>query len=357
MSVSRVIKRLIKTTPLYGYLKNSSLYKRYAYIQFKKEWYGLLLEEAEEEFKKSSIKHGSLKDYTRAFEKSLVSFSEYMYQYEFWTLTDEQREEYVSRLEMRLWYERHKSMKVYNLFWNKINWLRYFDEFIHRKWLDVANKNYDEFITFLNPEKEYIVKPIEGSLGVGIYKIDGKDASVELYNKLCQDHYLIEELLENETTLKEFHPFSLNTIRVVTLNNGEIVGTFVRFGNNGNVVDNAHAGGIFARINPQTGIVDTDGIDTSGHLYEYHPYSHKKIRGFVIPRWDEIRHTLAKMHTLVPDAPIVGWDVCITKSGQIEIIEGNHLPDVDVLQSPAKEGIRKQLSKQLKTAGLPPLTK
>lgn len=42
----------------------------------------------------------------------------------------------------------------------------------------------------------------------------------------------------------------------------------------------------------------------------------------------------------MPDAPIVGWDICIDSNNNIEIIEGNHMLDVDVLQSPLKIGIR-----------------
>lgn len=54
------------------------------------------------------------------------------------------------------------------------------------------------------------------------------------------------------------------------------------------------------------------------------------------------------MHSKVPDAPVLGWDVCIDSKNRIEIIEGNHLPDVDVLPALTKTGIRKKLEIQLK---------
>ena len=278
-----------------------------------------------------------------------------MYQYEFWKLNDTQRNEYVSRLEMRLYYERHVPENIKLLFWNKERWLKYFKDYVNRSWISLSNISYNEFRNLIVPNKDYIAKPLEGSLGIGIFKFTRNEVSQSLFNKLKKENYLVEELIHNESSLAAFHLFSLNTIRITTLPDGNIIGTFIRFGNNKNLVDNAHTGGIFAKINPDTGIIETDGIDTEGHHYIIHPYSNIKFKGFEIPRWEEIKRVVREMHSKVPDAPVIGWDVCIDSKNRIEIIEGNHLPDVDVLQSPTKTGIRKKLEIQLKKAGLPSL--
>ena len=159
----------------------------------------------------------------------------------------------------------------------------------------------------------------------------------------------------NIPEIAAFHPHSLNTIRVVTIGrNAEVLGAFIRFGRGGNVVDNAHAGGIFCTVDVETGRIISRGLDTDGNYYERHPDSDKEFMGFQIPRWVEIKALLKEMHSLTPDAPVVGWDVALTPDG-IEVIEANHLPDMDVMQSPLKIGIRERLNGILSRAGLPRL--
>ncbi len=349
------IKDKIKSTALFRHIQATPLYRKYAYFRFKQIRKKMLVDEAIAEFSKTGVHNGSLADYKDAFKKTLCSYSEYMYQYEFWRLNEAQRKEYVSRLEMRLYYERHTPLKVCLLFWNKKKWLNYFSDYIHRQWIDIETSTYSRFVDFIKPGREYIAKPEEGSLGMGIFKVSHKDVDAELFRKLRSGRYIVEELIHNEDSMAAFHPSSLNTVRVTTLRDGEIIGTFIRFGNNGNLVDNAHAGGVFAEIDPSTGVVVTNGIDTDGHEYEVHPYSGIKIKGYAVPQWNGIRETVGRMHKSIPEAVVVGWDVCVNSDNKIEVIEGNHLPDIDVLQSPTKTGIRHRLERQLKAAGLPPL--
>ena len=315
----------------------------------------MLLEEAIQKFKNLQSEYGSLDGYRKDLNRYLCSYSEYMYQYEFWRLTDSQKSQFVSRLEMRFYYERYVPNSVRYIFWNKVRWLDFFKEYIHREWINVKSVDYNQFSNLIAPDKFYLAKPEEGSLGSGIFKFCKGDTSWDFFNKLKNEGYIVEELLYNNDALASFHPFSLNTIRITTLPNGDILGSFIRFGNNGNLVDNAHAGGIFAQIDPDTGIIVTDGIDTDGHTFKTHPYSNRVFKGFQIPHWDEITKLVYEMHRKVPMAPVVGWDICINKDDKIEVIEGNHFPDIDVLQSPAKRGIRVKLENQLSKAGLPSL--
>ena len=349
--------QLIRKSYLFNRIKKTRLYRIYNYKRLKIVSKKELLREATTEFKNNRFNYGGLKDYKKCLKKYLCSFSEYMFQYEFWKLDKKQKYEYVSRLEMRLYYERHVPEDVRLLFWNKKNWLLYFKDYIHRSWISTGAVDWITFNEFIDPNKYYIAKPEEGSLGHGIFKFNKNDINEELYYKLLQDNYIVEECVENEYSIAEFHPFSLNTIRVTTLSNGEIIGAFVRFGNNGNIVDNAHAGGIFSMIDVDKGEIVTDGVDVYGHTYKYHPYSNIEFKGFIIPCWREIILIVREMHKMIPQAPVVGWDICITRSNEIEVIEGNHFPDIDVLQSPFKKGIRKQLEYQLKVAKLPSLNK
>mgnify|MGYP003305665993 CR=1 FL=1 len=68
----------------------------------------------------------------------------------------------------------------------------------------------------------------------------------------------------------------------------EIVGSFLRMGVGDNVVDNAHAGGVFAQINIKNGLVESDGINTDGNKYKTHPDSGIELIGYKIPKWKDI---------------------------------------------------------------------
>ena len=155
----------------------------------------------------------------------------------------------------------------------------------------------------------------------------------------------IEECIESCKELKDFHPESLNTIRIVTVSNkkkAEVFGSFFRMGVGNSVVDNAHAGGIFAQINIHTGIIESDGINTNGERFLYHPDSKLKIEGFTIPKWDLICNTCCQAAVLTGNV-FTGWDVVINSQGKVEFIEGNDISDVDVLQLPLHIGIKKRL--------------
>ena len=329
-----IIKRVIITIPFFEHL-----YLTYRILHLRIVRVHQNYIEGRQCFEKEKPQNGSWRDYKYALNKYLVSYSEYMYQYEFWHLNDIQRHEFISRLEMRLLYEKIVPLAVRHVFWNKAAFLKKFSSFIHRRWLVAREASIDDFCDLIS-SSDCIAKPIEGSLGQGIFKITKGTVDIDsLYHKCVENDLLIEECISNEESMAAFHRNSLNTIRIVTYRGGAF-GAFIRFGRHGKIIDNAHAGGIFAQIDPNTGMIESDAIDTERARFTKHPDSNVPIKGFVIPRWSELVDTCKAAHAIMPDAPVVGWDICIDSNNNIEIIEGNHMPDVDLLQSPLKIGIR-----------------
>lgn len=310
-----------------------------------------LLKEAQTKFEEERPIHGSFSDYKSALKKHLVSYSEYMYQYEFWSLTEPERNEFVSRNTLGLFYY-DIPWKIKQKFWNKVEFLNLFSGFIHREWLCARYVSFDVFSSFVL-SKECIAKPMDSCCGVGIFKISSEDRSDlhKLYACCVKNNVLIEECIAGCDELQNFHPYSLNSIRVVTVSDeveSIIFGAFFRMGMGGSVVDNAHSGGIFAQINVETGEIESEGIDTGGHRYVEHPDTHKKIKGFVIPCWEKIKSVCIEASRIVPENPIIGWDVVINSRGLVEFIEGNHGPDFDVMQSPLKVGVKSRLYKYIR---------
>ena len=304
-----------------------------------------MLERARQKFQ-DNPQFGTFEDYKTALNKHWVSYFEYAHQYEFWRLTETQREEYISRLRMNYFYWRYVPGVYKVVFRDKNKFLVAFKKFVYRKWLYVPESSYDEFYKLLSVS-DCIAKPTDGTSGQGIFKIckNNDHASVkEIYDNCKKQKILVEECIEACDELKAFHPQSLNTIRVVTISNKEksmVFSSRFKMGVGDRVIDNVHAGGLYAQVNVETGVVETDGISVSGKLCEYHPDSGIKIKGFQIPKWNEIVNTCfeaAKMS----DNPIIGWDVVVNNKGQVEFIEGNHAPDIDTSQSPQK-GLKKKI--------------
>ena len=80
------------------------------------------------------------------------------------------------------------------------------------------------------------------------------------------------------------HPYSINTVRIVTLNT-HVVAAYLRIGNNKNIVDNFNHEGLLALVDIDTGQITYDAIDKLGRTYATHPLTGTKINGLTIPMW------------------------------------------------------------------------
>ena len=312
----------------------------------------IFLKEAKTHFQNDKTLPGSYRDYKKAFWKHRVTYSEYMDRYEYWKLDEKQRDEFISRSEMQCVYRKLGDVNVMKVFYNKIEFLTHFHQFIHRKWIIVKDSSLEDFKKMVEAT-DCIAKPIEGTAGQGIFKICAQNVDnwEELYKKCVEKNILLEECIQSNEELKAFHPNSLNTIRVVTVSNGDrfvVFGALFRMGAHGSVVDNTHAGGVFAPINVETGVIDIEAVDSINNHYKCHPDTQKQIVGFKIPYWDEIIETCKKASKTIPNIRFAGWDVCVTKDGFIELIEGNHAPDFDGgMQAPLKVGVKKRIQQSI----------
>jgi hypothetical protein len=290
---------------------------------------------------------GNLNDYKQALKKHWVSYQEYAYMYEFYKKTEEEREEYLSLLKILYFYRRYGRGVVLPMLRDKQKFLRSFSEYIHRQWLYAPEATFEEFSQLIT-RYDCILKPCDEARGKGISKIykeaDHRNDKA-LFESCVKNRMVVEQCVEACEELKAFHPQSLNTIRVVTVANKEKACVFsgvFRAGVGDNVVDNTHAGGVSAQINVKNGIIETDGADSMGNRYVCHPDSGIQFKGFQIPHWNEIVETCCEVARKLEN-PITGCDVVINKDGEVEFIEANYGPDLDVMQVRYGHGIKKEL--------------
>lgn len=318
------------------------LYAEFRVRQLKKK----LLVEAKTEFAKGKSL-GSFDDYKQALKKHWVSYKEYTEMYEFYKKTEDERNEYVSLLKMIYFYKRYNNGFILPILRDKQRFLKTYSKYIHRKWLYAPESTFEQFSQLIT-NYDCIVKPCDEARGRGIFKIY-KDADhsndKKLYDSCVKNRMVLEQCIEDCEELKAFHPQSLNTIRVVTISNKKKACVFsgvFRAGVGDNVVDNTHAGGISAQINTQSGIIETDGADSKGNRYVCHPDSGIQFKGFRMPKWDSIVENCCELAKEVEN-PITGWDVVVNSEREVEFIEANFGPDLDVMQVRYGHGIKKEL--------------
>lgn len=289
-------------------------------------------------------------DYISELLKHRFRFNEYYNQYMFPKLTHRERSEFISLSEMQHIYRKYGNPEIREIFRDKAKFLKIFRSYVKRQWMfwDGCTEDSKRKLEHMLSRFDCIVKPLDGTLGDGVKKIN-KDAIADIDDfvrtNLSDGKYVVEECITAHPEMAEFHPASLNSIRVVTFSNGiesEIFGAFLRMGNNNRCIDNAHGGGLFAQIDVDTGMIVCDGLDTNGNTYEIHPTSKKKIKGFVIPNWENVKKMCVDASLVLPKIRFAGWDVAVRENGDIEFIEGNHAPDFDLMQSPLKIGVRKK---------------
>lgn len=351
--INRITNRLNKRLIHHSFLQELKIWK-----DERKRF----LDEAVILFSKNEDKKGSLADYRKALNRHRVTYSEYLYGFEYWKRTEKQRNEFVSCSEMQCIYRKMIPAAVRRAFMNKDAFLERFHEFVYRDWMVVGKSAFDEFQSMVT-RYDCIAKPLNGTRGAGIFKIEKKtrnDCIQDLYVDCCEKNILLEQCIHAHPSIEAFHPASLNTIRVVTVSNSDscrLFGAVLRMGVGNSYIDNTHSGGIYASVDPDTGIVDSDGIDSKGNRYVSHPDSGIVIKGFQVPFWEHVVSTCQKASHVVPDTVFAGWDLCILDDGRVELIEGNHAPDFDGgMQAPHKIGVKQRIQTVVKEmTGIDPL--
>jgi len=151
---------------------------------------------------------------------------------------------------------------------------------------------------------------------------------------------ILTEYVEQAAYAREIFPDSANSIRMLTMIDGETYEPFLaravhRFGGrHTRLMDNFTQGGVAAMVDPETGSLG-HGIRVlptgRPEAVECHPDTGAKIAGVVVPRWREALERVLEIAREHAYLPYVGWDLVVTDDG-IRLLEGNSNSGTDVLQ-------------------------
>lgn len=198
------------------------------------------------------------------------------------------------------------------------------------------------FQAFISKHDSFIFKPLDdhSGHGIGIFKKSQIEPSTFFAEKISNGPFVLEELIIQGPEVACMHPQSVNSCRVLTFTNGndvEVIGTTWRVGSGGAIKDNAGSGGMYAFINPLTGVVETDAINYTGVHYQKHPDTGVQFEGFKMPKWDEAMATIRQMATHVKGSTLIAWDIAYSTKGWV-MVEANENGDWSIIQSNKKKG-------------------
>ena len=222
---------------------------------------------------------------------------------------------------------------------DKIKFFHAYKEFLGRSWMNPITATFKDISIFISDKEKIVLKSSTG----------GGGKNVRILNVCEYTSQEIQQLAQN-SHFDIMPPNSLNTVRFITqltANGVDVIGASLRMGIYKNT-DNLSSGGITAKINVETGKIESRGVsfDITVPEYEVHPVSNVKIENFQIPYWNEVVTLCIKAASKYDDNKSIGWDVAITQRGPI-LIEGNHDWGARVWQMPAGKGLKKILSKYI----------
>ena len=266
-------------------------------------------------------------DWIYSYLRFRISPDEYL-KYTFYNYKNRYRKHFMlicHRKKYPYFQTRHFTRSKY-LFYRRI------PDLFAREMILVPQCGEDKFVEFLRKNGKIVIKPDTGSYGRNISIVEyADDASAKVlfsqFKESCP--FVCEEFIHQHDVLQQLNPYSVNTIRAMSvLVNGEveIISATLRAGVKADsIVDNLRSGGLGAAVDIATGIVTTFGKDYQFRTYSHHPLTGVQIIGLQIPHWQKVLTLIKEAHQRLPQCLLYGWDIAITPDGP-DIIEANNAP-------------------------------
>ena len=221
---------------------------------------------------------------------------------------------------------------------SKYAFYQYIPDLFSREMIIAPFCGEEAFVSFLKKHQKIVVKPDQGSLGMGLEVVtyaDDDAAKSYFANITSARPFICEEFIRQHPVLSQLNPASVNTIRIASLLvDGEVSilsATLKTGAGSERITDNLSLGGIGAQIDVESGIVCTFGKDFELKTFTHHPTSGSPILGLQIPHWDAAIDLIKTAHKRLPQCMLYGWDIAITETG-VDIVEANSKPGCRIMQ-------------------------
>ena len=217
----------------------------------------------------------------------------------------------------------------------------------------VTPESVSQYKEFISKHEKYVVKPTYASMGHGVHieSISDYPCPDTAFNAYHEKGVVLEELIIQDSRMAVLHPQSVNTLRIPTVvvkgadgtDEVRLYNPTLRVGQHGSVIDNTSAGGISVIIDPDTGVLSTDGADKRGRHYECHPDTGVRFKGFQIPDWDEAVKMVKEAALMVPGNRYCGWDLALFEGRGWCMVEANSTAQMSGMQFVPQIGRKPEL--------------
>ena len=229
---------------------------------------------------------------------------------------------------------------------------RYFKDWYKREAVTLETaRDFEKYRAFVQKHPVFVVKIVNSSMGMGVWLQKATDDPQHDFHEIIRHgKVLLEERIEQGGEMVCFNDSSINTVRVSTyLTRDGVLPAygFIRTGRPGSFVDNAGAGGIFAMIDVEKGLVSANGVDEFGHEYPVHPDSGIPYIGFAFPDWDEALRICREASLVLPEMKYKSFDLAYSKQGWVvvEINPSGELVQQACTETGFKEPLRQIMSR------------
>lgn len=208
--------------------------------------------------------------------------------------------------------KKYNNEEYTTYFDNREQFLPKFHRYLLRDYLIISDneESYQEFNAFCKTHPSIIAKSPNNLSKPLIYKPNNKTIK-KIYNELLEKKLtIIEETTKQCNELSKLHPYSINTIKFITLNNN-IIAAYLVIGNNKKELNNLEESGMFAPINLDTGIIDYLAIDNKGETYDKHLLTNESILWFTIPKWPRLKRFVTSLTNEVKEVKYVEWNISL----------------------------------------------
>lgn len=292
--------------------------------------------------------HRIYRDFLNCWIKDDYNMSDY-FTYEFIRLNKSERNTYISDsyrfvLDSKVNQKAHKDD-----FENKAKFNNIFKKYMHRELLAIEGEaDKERFFEFCERHKRICIKPRSAHRGMGVEILNVSEISdtAQVWEKVCENKMIVEEVILQHPVLAKLHPSSINTIRVSTAvdksKNPHIMACCLRIGVDNNCIDNFSGGGIVVPVNISSGMIDGMARDLDANYYAFHPTTGELLVGLQIPEWESLKKTVLEVAAIIPEMRYIGWDFSLNQNGKWELIEGNNPGGVHTLQLASGRGLKKE---------------
>lgn len=263
------------------------------------------------------------------------------------TKTDAEKKEYLVNRLRHLYVHHLNGGGTYDMIYtleDKYRLYRRLKPYYLREVIEINGEaDYPAFKDFSSRHETFVVKPCDFFYGIGVHKASVKDfggdvraafdsilsegIAIKKRHPSRETKMVLEELIQQDEALAVLHPSSVNGIRATAVRGKDgqihIYHPWIKVGVNGTFVASAALDGFDAEIDPDTGIVITDGYQESGNVYKVHPDSGITIKGLQIPKWKELRDLVETLMKEMSEYKYIGWDLVLTPKGWC-VMEGNY---------------------------------